>query len=148
MCQLKSRSIISDADCERRTKLAKKWIDTKLLSLNTSKSNYITFYFPLMSIPSDIVIEIGKEHTNRSNYIKFLGLLLDENLNWKFHLSELSKKLAKTCRILFKIRDLLPTSTLINVENSLFISVLQYRIIMWGQTSVSYMEPIFKLKKL
>ena len=33
----------------------------------------------LLPIPSDIVIKIGREHINRSNYIKVLGLLLDEN---------------------------------------------------------------------
>ena len=27
---------------------------------------------------------------------KFLGILLDENLTWKYHLTELSKKLART----------------------------------------------------
>ena len=76
-----------------------------------------------------------------------MGLLLDENLRWNFHLSELSKKLARTCGILLKIRDLLPTNTLINVYNSLFMSFLQYGIIVWGQASALYIEPIFKLQK-
>ena len=46
-----------------------------------------------------------------------------------------------------RIRDLLPTNTLINVYNSLFMSFLQYGIIVWGQTSASYIDPIFKLQK-
>ena len=100
-----------------------------------------------MSIPSAIVIKIGRKHINRSKYVTFLGLLLDENLSWNFHLSELSKKLARTCGILFTIRDLLPTNTLINVYNSLFMSFLNYGIIAWGLTSASYIEPIFKLQK-
>ena len=128
-------------------KLVKNWIDANLFSLNISKTNYIIFHSPVMSIPSDIVITIGRDHIDRSRYVKFLGLLLDENLRWNFHLSELSKKLARTCGILFKIRDLLPTNTLINVYNSLFMSFLQYGIIVWGQTSALYIEPIFKLQK-
>ena len=86
-----------------------------------------------MSIPSDIAIKIGRDHLDRYNYVKFFGLLLDDNLSRNFHLSDLSKKLAKTCGILFKIRDLLPTNTLINVYHSLFMSFLQYGIIVWGQ---------------
>ena len=100
-----------------------------------------------MSIPADIVIKIGRDHIDRSRYLKFLELLLDENLSWNFHLSELPKKLARTCCILFKSRDLLRTNTLINVYNSLFMSFLQYGIILWDQTSALYIEPIFKLQK-
>ena len=71
-------------------KLVKKWIKANFLSLNISKTNYIIFHSPFMSIPSEIVVKIGRDHINRSNNVKFLGLLLDEHLSWKFHLSELS----------------------------------------------------------
>ena len=56
-------------------------------------------------------------------------------------------QLQNKCSILFKIRDSLPTNTLINVYNSLFMYFLQYGIIVWGQTSALYIEPIFKLQK-
>ena len=52
-------------------------------------------------------------------------------------MSELSKRLGRTCGILFKISDLLPTDTLINVYNSLSMPFLQYGIIVWGETSAS-----------
>ena len=31
--------------------------------------------------------------------------------------------------------------------NALFLSFVQYGVIVWGQTFVSYLEPIFKLQK-
>ena len=89
---------------------------------------------------------MGKSHISRTKYVKFLGVLLDEHLSWKHHLSELTKMLARTCRILFKVRNLLPTSTLVSVYNSLFLSFLQYGIIVWGQAYTSYTEPIFKMQ--
>ena len=61
-------------------KLVKNWINANLLSLNISKTNYILFHSPVMSIPSDIVIKIGREHTNRLINVNFLGLLLYENI--------------------------------------------------------------------
>ena len=79
--------------------------------------------------------------------IKFLGLLLDEHLSWKHHLSEFSKKLARTCGMFFKIRNLLPLDVLVCLYNALFLSFLQYALIVWGQTCASYIEPIFKLQK-
>ena len=120
----------------KELELVKILIDENFLSLNISKTNYIIFHSPFMSIPSlllnDIIIKIGSKHINRSKYIKVLRILLDENLNCKLHLSELSKKLARMCGIQFKIRDLLETTTLLNGYNSLFLSFLQYGNIVWG----------------
>ena len=61
-------------------KLIKRWIDANLLSLIISKTNYTISHSPYKSVPSDIVINIGRDHINRSNYVKFLGLL-DEHLS-------------------------------------------------------------------
>ena len=80
-------------------------------------------------------------------FVKFLGLLLDEHLSCKYHLSEFSKKLARTCGIFFKIRNLLPLDVLICLYNALFPSFLQYGLIVWGQTYASYIEPVFRLQK-
>ena len=50
------------------------------------------------------------------------SVLLDEHLTWRYHITELSKKLATTCGILFKDRCLLPRSILIMLYNALFLS--------------------------
>ena len=49
--------------------------------------------------------------------------------------------------MLFKIRNLLPLDVLICLHNALFLSFLQYVLIVWGQTYASYLDPIFKLQK-
>ena len=111
------------------------------------KTNYVIFHSTSSSIPPDTVIKIGNKHITRVKYIKFLGLLLDENLSWKYHLCELSKKLARACGILFRIRNLLTFESLICIYNALFVLFLQYGITVWGQTYDSYLEPISKLQK-
>ena len=125
----------------------KRWLDANKLSLNTSKTNFIIFHSSLSSVATDISIKIGKKRISRVKYIKFLGVLLDERLDGRYHIAELSKKLAKTCGIFFKVRYLLPTATLITLYNALFLSFLQYGIVAWGQTFNSYIEPLFKLQK-
>ena len=125
----------------------KRWLDANKLSLNIDKTNYIIFHSSSRNVPSDSTIKIGKKHIKRVKFVKFLGLLLDEHLSWKYHLSELSKKLARTCGIFFKIRNLLPLDVLLCLYNALFLSFLQYGLIVWGQTFASYIDPIFKLQK-
>ena len=100
-----------------------------------------------MKIPEDTSIKIGRKHLTKAKCVKCLGLLLDENLSWKFHFSELSKKLARTCGIFFKIRSLLPINTWIPVYNSLLLPFFQYGIIVWGQTVTSYLEPLVLIQK-
>ena len=84
-------------------KYVKRWLDANKLSLNISKTNYIIFHSYADSIPLNTVIKIGKKHIAKVKYIKFLGVLLDEHLTWRYYISELSKKLARTCGILFKV---------------------------------------------
>ena len=105
------------------------------------------FHSPGAAIPVNATIKIGNRFISRVKYIRFLGLLLDENLSWKYHLSQLSKKLSRTCGILLKIRNYLSTDILRCIYNSLFMSFLQYGIAIWGKTFSSYIEPIFKLQK-
>ena len=131
----------------KELKSVKKWLDVNRLSLNISKTNYMIFHSTTMKISEDISIKIGRKDLTKAKYVKFLGLLLDESLSWKFHLSELSKKLARTCGIFFKIRSLLPINTLILVYNALFLPFLQYGIIVWGQTFTSYLEPLVLIQK-
>ena len=83
----------------KELKSVKRWLDVNRLSLNISKTNYIIFHSTTMKIPEDTSIKIGRKRLTKAKYVKFWGLLLDENLSWKFHLSELSKKLARICGI-------------------------------------------------
>ena len=128
-------------------KHVKRWLDSNRLSLNISKTNYIIFHSSASSVPTDISIKIGKKQISRVKYIKFLGVLLDEHLDGRYHIAKLSKKLVRTCGIFFRIRYLLPTATLITLYNALFMSFLQYGIVAWGQTFDSYIEPLSKLQK-
>ena len=126
----------------------KQWLDTNRLSLNIEKTNFIIFrsqkHHPLTE---NINIKIGKQNIKQSQYVKFLGILLDENLGWKFHLSELAKKLARTCGMFFKIRHFLPVDVLLCLYNSLFASFLQYGIVVWGFAYDVHIQPIFLLQK-
>ena len=99
------------------------------------------------SVIRSVLLKIGKKHIKKVKFVRFLGLLLDEHLSWKYHLSELSKKLARCCGMFFKIRNMVPHEVLICLYNALFLSFLQYGIIVWGQTFNTYLDPLFKIQK-
>ena len=125
----------------------KRWLYANKLALNVDKINVVIFHSPQNPLNHSINIKIGNQYVKQTKYVKFLGLLLDENLSWKYHISELSKKLSRNSGIFIKVRHLVPTSVLISLYNSLFSSFLQYGVIVWGLTHEVQTKPIYLLQK-
>ena len=90
-----------NAIVNRELRLVKKWLDANKLSLSIDTTNYIIFHSFSVNISSTFDIKIWKNRIKRVTSVNFLGVPLDEHLNWKWYLSELSKKLAKECRMYF-----------------------------------------------
>ena len=70
----------------------KQWLDDNRLSLNIEKTNFIIFRSHQRPLTDNINMKIGTQIIKQSQYVKFLCILLDENLSWKYNLSELAKK--------------------------------------------------------
>ena len=87
----------------RELRKVKKWLEANRLALSISKTNYVIFHSSTTVINEFIRIKLGSRTINQVNYVKYLGVLVDSTLTWKPHIIELSKKLARTVSIFFKI---------------------------------------------
>ena len=85
---------------KKEMKKVKIWLDANKLALNSNKTSFIIFKSPQKSSSDTVSIKIGNLPVKQTKYIKFLGILLDENLSWKYHLTELSKKLQSLPKLL------------------------------------------------
>ena len=90
-----------------------KWHEANRLALNIDKTNSVIFQSQQRKITNQIVLRISRKKINQETCVKFLGVLLDSNLSWKSDLTELSKKLARTTGLFYKIRHYTPMDTLI-----------------------------------
>ena len=79
--------------------------------------------------------------------VKFLGVLLDSNLRWKSHITELSKKMSITIGFFCKIRHFVPLEILKALYFSLFYSFISYGIAVWALTHKSLLDPIIVSQK-
>ena len=109
----------------------KVWLDANRLSLNVEKTNYIIFTHANIPPIVDCVRIQGTPICN-VKCVKFLGIHLDDRLNYNDHVISLSKRLAGVVGVMTKLRDLVPVSNLRLIYNSLFQSVLSYGITVWG----------------
>ena len=88
-----------------------------------------------------INIKINEENLKQETYSKYLGVLIDEKLNWKQHINQLNTKISKSIGILYKLRHLVPKSTLVTLYNSFIQSHVLYGLLNWGCANKTTLEP-------
>ncbi len=64
------------------------------LSLNIGKSKYMIFHNPKKKV-NNLHIKIENTYIERVKELDFLGLIINENLNWKAHINKIANKISK-----------------------------------------------------
>ena len=99
-------------------------------------------------ITSDIPdIQISGQIIKREKETKFLGIIIDEKLDWSYHISKTRNKIAKGVGIIRKARKFLNESTLVTLYYSFVYPYLLYGIIAWGNTHQSHLDGLIKIQK-
>ena len=124
---------------------SKKW-NIMGLTLNISKTNFIIFH-AINKPKVPVTILINKIAIEETKYVKYLGILIDPQLSFKFHIDELSKKVSRSIGILFKLRHFVTTKILLNIYHAIIYPFLLYSITIWGSTCKTILNPLYILQK-
>ena len=90
---------------------------------------------------------MGDGAISRVSSAKFLGIYIDENLNFHEHVGFLATKIAKTVGILNKVKYFLPKFVLHKLYNSLIEPYIRYGIEVWGNAAGCYLDRVVKFQK-
>ena len=78
-----------------------------------------------------------------STKLRYLGVILDNKLSWKYHIYELSKKLSRATGIINRLKEnSVPTKALLSVYFAIFQSHLNFGLSVWGQAQEIYLQKI------
>ena len=88
------------------------WLQTNRLSLNTKKTHIMVFGPNKKTETNTINIDIEGENIEIVHQTKFLGIILDDKLNWKYHITYIGKKISKSIGILSRAKPLLNSKML------------------------------------
>ena len=77
-------------------------------------------------------LKLNLRNIEEKNYIKYLGIYIDKNLNWAPHIQHINSKISKNLGILFRLRHFLTLNTLKQIYYSLIYPYLHYGILSWG----------------
>ena len=119
------------------------WLKVNKLSLNANKTKLMIFHMPQRKLNPPI-IKIDEIELEPISNFNFLGIIINENINWSKHINKISYSISKTIGIIRKLKSVLPSSVLLTIYNSLILPQLTYGILVWGYES----NCIFKLQKM
>lgn len=123
------------------------WLIANKLSLNTKKSNYLIFSPKNKRLKKEVTIYINNERLAEAQSVKYLGVLIDNNLNWKTHIQHTNVKISKSIGILSRLRHFVGKDVLISIYNAFIQPHINYGIINWGGTYKSILDPLKKSMK-
>ena len=109
-------TLISLVNLELRKLIS--WFQSNKLLLNQDKTKYILFHLRNMRVPPNLdPISIGDSVLQGVQSLSFLGVTIDENLNWKAHIKSVSLKISRSVGVLSKIINIVPDNVLVMIYN-------------------------------
>ena len=133
-----------------KLKLVTEWFLANKLSLNAKKAKYLLFHKVTMcdSLPLQLpAMTFDNIETKRENSVKFLGVIIDENLTWKSHIEVVENKISKNIGILYRASHLLDFKNLLKIYFSFIHIYISYANITWASTFKTELQGILKKQK-
>lgn len=125
------------------------WLENSLLSLNTSKTKYIcfsksyrmnpdpTFTVKIHTYPCNRTADRSNcscDLLTRTPSIKYLGIVIDERLDWNTHTTMLAGRIRRMIYIFKNLRSVASFRLLIQTYRALCECLVRYCICAWGGT--------------
>ena len=113
------------------------WLNANKICLNFIKTEVVLFKSSrkLTHVPLKLKLNGKRLYPIRS--MKYLGINIDEKLNWKQQVSDIAITLNKANGILSKLRHFIDRKTLKSIYHAIFEPHLYYSSLVWVQNSNS-----------
>lgn len=121
------------------------WLDKNKLSLNLNNSKLMLF--GNSSLNTNAKIQINGVDIERVSENKFLGVIIDEKLNWRAHVRYIHSKVSRSIAILNKAKQVFDRTSLHILYCSLVSPYLSYCAEVWGNNYKTTLHSLFTLQK-
>ena len=122
------------------------WVSANGLALNLKKTKYMIFSRSRsVDLPDSLII--SNTPIERKSEARFLGVIIDESLNWSRHVKTVLSKMSRYVGIMYKIKRYLPLTARLQIYHSFVQSHLNFCSLLWGFTSKSSIDALFSKQK-
>jgi hypothetical protein len=105
------------------------WLETNNLKINLNKSKCIQFNQCNNPNNNHKLNSVKIEQVSQT---KFLGVIIDQNLNWKAHIDHITTRINKFVYALKQIKNITNAKTAIISYHAYVQSILRYGLVMYG----------------
>ena len=118
------------------------WFEANKFSVNLKKTKFMVFKpRQKLSICNIKISILDNQNIVKVKETNFLGVILDENLNWKSEISHAANKVAKSIGIISRCSFFLPKTSLRMLYYSLIYPYFYYCNIVWASTYKTMQSP-------
>ena len=114
--------------------------------LNTTKTHYMVFDRGKKQSENNL-LTLNNKSIGYVKFTKFLGVIIDDQLNWLNHISYVKNKISKGFGIILRARKFFTKRTLSNLYNAFILLYLLYCVEIWGNAADCHILPIITLPK-
>ena len=135
-------------------KKAADWFSANKLTLNIKKTKYILFRPKTTKIDfTNLTLKIANESIERigkgckSQFFKFVGIHLDEFLDWDHHINHVASKMSSGNFVLARSKNLLPLNIRRTIYNSLVRSHMEFGLLSFGTALLGKIKKLKQIQK-
>ena len=110
------------------------WLAVNKLSLNVQKTKFMIFHYRQRILTENDIPHLMINNTliEQVTEFNFLGLTVNEFMNWHSHTQKIANKISRTLGVMNRLKRYLPISAMKLMYDSLILSHLQFGITNWG----------------
>ena len=127
-------NLILEEKCNENLAHLLNWFCNNRLYLNLNKTKYIQFKTSQRKGKSNFDIKINNNKIINTPTHKFLGIIIDENLNWKSQCDHIINSLNSYCYLIKSLKRILNLKQIIIFYQAVIESKLRYGIYFWGSS--------------
>lgn len=136
-----------------------KWLTNNCLTLNTDKTKYIVFTINNAALPLSLPLKSHRCQNpttaicdcpviTSTQDIKYLGVILDNNLRFNLHIHMVAKRIRKLIYIFKQLRHVADGSLMRMVYQTLAQSIISYCITSWGGATKTLMLELERAQRV
>ena len=121
------------------------WLVMNKIKINYDKSKFIVYSYRKRYELGPL--KFGNSQLHSTDNTKFLGLIIDKNLNFKAHVASVSNKISKVVGVLYRLNKILSIDHLNSIYSALLVPHIMYCLEIWYGSLQGNRDRIFKLQK-
>jgi hypothetical protein len=96
---------------------------------------------------TEMNIQLNHNTIQQVTHVKFLGLIIDQNLTWKNHINSVLKNIIKATALIAKLRHYTNRNTLKLIYYALVYPFLTHGNLTWGNTYPTRLQKLLNVQK-